>query len=221
MGKIILDPEDKAFIRNRRIYLRSVNGMSVYKKNIPGLQIVGLSFNVIGSLSGKKDDHLVKIMIMVGKFPLGLVLDVKKPEKLSFLSGGDRLELGGRTLEVIETPGHTRGCICFLDRENQYLFAGDTGCNREILVYFDHSGTVKDVMESDEKLLALKDQYKEIWPGHHECPMDASIIEDYRQATETILKNPGIGEKISLDSGYKILYNYKTIGVSYTESHIS
>ena len=128
---------------------------------------------------------------------------------------------GGRTLEVIETPGHTRGCICFLDRENQYLFAGDTGCNREILVYFDHSGTVKDVMESDEKLLALKDQYKEIWPGHHECPMDASIIEDYRQATETILKNPGIGEKISLDSGYKILYNYKTIGVSYTESHIS
>lgn len=149
------------------------------------------------------------------------LIHVKKPEKLSFLSDGDHLELGGRTLEVIETPGHTKGCICFLDRENQYLFAGDTGCNREILVYFDHSGTVKDVMESDEKLLSLKDQYQEIWPGHHECPMDASIIEDYRHAAETILKNPGIGEKIALNPGYKILYNYKTIGISYTESHVS
>ena len=76
-------------------------------------------------------------------------------------------------------------------------------------------------MESDEKLLGLKDQYQEIWPGHHECPMDASIIEDYRHAAETILKNPGIGEKIALNPGYKILYNYKTIGISYTESHVS
>ena len=131
-----------------------------------------------------------------------------------------RLELGGR-----DTGGHretgAQRLICFLDRENQYLFAGDTGCNREILVYFDHSGSVKDVMESDEKLLALKDQYQEIWPGHHECPMDASIIEDYRQAAETILKNPRNRREDFLNPGYKILYNYKTIGISYTESHVS
>ena len=174
----------------------------------------------------KAREHQVKRFAELFGVPLSreeedYLIHVKKPEKLSFLSDGDRLELGGRTLEVIETPGHTKGCICFLDRENRYLFAGDTGCNREILVYFDHSGTVKDVMESDEKLLSLKDQYQEIWPGHHECPMDASIIEDYRHAAETILKNPGIGEKIALNPGYKILYNYKTIGISYTESHVS
>ena len=57
-------------------------GVSVHKENVPGLQVVGLSLNVVGSLSGKKDDHLVKILIRVGKFPLGLVLDVKKPEIL-------------------------------------------------------------------------------------------------------------------------------------------
>ena len=51
--------------------------------------------------------------------------------------------------------------------------------------------------------------------------MDASVIEDYRHAAETILKNPGIGEKIALNPGYKILYHYKTIGISYTESHVS
>ena len=64
-----------------------MDGVTVHEENVPGLQIVGLSFNVIGSLSGKKDDHFVKIMIMVGKFPFGLVLDVKKPEILLQIAG--------------------------------------------------------------------------------------------------------------------------------------
>ena len=59
-----------------------MDGVTVHEENVPGLQVVGLSLNVVGCLSGKKDDHLVKIMIMVRKFSLGLVLDVKKPEIL-------------------------------------------------------------------------------------------------------------------------------------------
>lgn len=40
---------------------------------------------------------------------------------------GDRdvLELGGRRLEVIETPGHTGGHICLADREARLLLTGD------------------------------------------------------------------------------------------------
>ena len=64
-----------------------MDGVTVHEENVPGLQVVGLSLNVVGSLSGKKDDHLVKIMIMVRKFSLGLVLDVKKPEILLQIAG--------------------------------------------------------------------------------------------------------------------------------------
>lgn len=149
------------------------------------------------------------------------LIDAKAPGNISFLKEGDVFDLGGRTLEVIETPGHTKGSICLLEKETQRLYSGDTVCNREILVYFDHSGTVKTVKESDEKLLSRRSEFTEIWPGHHECPLDAAVIEDYRTAAEMILKHPGIGEKISLAEGYKILYNYKSIGISYTESHIS
>lgn len=142
------------------------------------------------------------------------------PGKLTYLTDGELLDLGGRTLRVISTPGHTRGSVCFLDASRGYLFSGDTVCNREILVYFDHSATVEDVKASDERLLSLEQEYREIWPGHHECPLNSSIIRDYIHAAEQILETPDIGEKVNLDLGYKLLYSYKTIGISYVESHI-
>ena len=43
----------------------------------------------------------------------------------AWISGESTIEVGQRTLEVIETPGHTRGHLVFLDRANRLLFAGD------------------------------------------------------------------------------------------------
>ena len=44
----------------------------------------------------------------------------------SLLHDGDVLDLGGRALEVLHTPGHTPDGICLLDTGNGALFAGDT-----------------------------------------------------------------------------------------------
>jgi glyoxylase-like metal-dependent hydrolase (beta-lactamase superfamily II) len=42
-----------------------------------------------------------------------------------WLSSTDVVEANGRSLEVVETPGHTRGHVVFFDTANQLLFAGD------------------------------------------------------------------------------------------------
>ncbi|HXL21413.1 MAG TPA: MBL fold metallo-hydrolase, partial [Candidatus Dormibacteraeota bacterium] len=50
-----------------------------------------------------------------------------KPWKISrFIQGGFKINLGGRTLEIISTPGHTPDAISLLDRANGLLFTGDT-----------------------------------------------------------------------------------------------
>jgi len=50
-----------------------------------------------------------------------------KPWKITaFKHAGDRIDLGGRTLEIIATPGHTPDAICLLDRNAGLLFTGDT-----------------------------------------------------------------------------------------------
>lgn len=42
-----------------------------------------------------------------------------------YLTGGETLVLGERRLEVVATPGHTRGHLCLLDRAGGLFFAGD------------------------------------------------------------------------------------------------
>jgi hydroxyacylglutathione hydrolase len=48
---------------------------------------------------------------------------LEKPPEV-FLEDGATVTLGGLNLEVLHTPGHTPGSLCF--RLGKYLFAGDT-----------------------------------------------------------------------------------------------
>ena len=50
-----------------------------------------------------------------------------RPWKITdYIHDGDHFDLGGRTLEVIATPGHTPDAISLIDRANGLLFTGDT-----------------------------------------------------------------------------------------------
>jgi glyoxylase-like metal-dependent hydrolase (beta-lactamase superfamily II) len=42
------------------------------------------------------------------------------------LGDGQRIEVGGRTLEVLHTPGHSPGGCCLHDAEDGVLYSGDT-----------------------------------------------------------------------------------------------
>lgn len=53
----------------------------------------------------------------------------------SYLHDGDHVDLGGRSLEVLATPGHTPDAICLLDRANRLLFTGDTYYPAPIWLY--------------------------------------------------------------------------------------
>lgn len=47
-------------------------------------------------------------------------------EATRLLDDGDEIDLGGRVLRVLHTPGHTADSICLLDEKNRVLFSGDT-----------------------------------------------------------------------------------------------
>ena len=64
---------------------------------------------------------------------------IKPGERVSFkcdklVGDGDKVEFGCRHLRVIETPGHTAGCVCYVLDDGTKVFTGDTllirGCGR-------------------------------------------------------------------------------------------
>jgi glyoxylase-like metal-dependent hydrolase (beta-lactamase superfamily II) len=64
---------------------------------------------------------------------LGWRIDPPRPTRL--LVDGDTVELGGRTLRVIHTPGHAPDHICLLDEAAGILFAQDQAYYGPLLVY--------------------------------------------------------------------------------------
>ena len=76
---------------------------------------------------------------------------------------GDRLNLAGIPVTVLETPGHTPGSVCLLMED--HLFVGDTlfagSCGRTDLP----GGDSRAMRDSLRRLAALPENYR-VYPGH-------------------------------------------------------
>ena len=79
------------------------------------------------------------------------------------LKDGEEFTFGELKLQVIHTPGHTLGHICFYCKKENILFSGDSlfslGCGRIF------EGTYKQMLESMQKLRSLPEETK-IFCGH-------------------------------------------------------
>jgi hydroxyacylglutathione hydrolase len=70
-------------------------------------------------------------------------------DQVVILRGGERVQAGSHLLEVIPTPGHTKGDICIYDHHNRILFSGDT-------VF--PSGPMENILSDADKQLGSMDQ---------------------------------------------------------------
>lgn len=101
------------------------------------------------------------------------------PAEVQF-NDGDVLRFGeGETIDVIHTPGHTAGSMCYLWRGS--LFSGDTlligGCGRTDF----QGGSAGALYDSvTRKLFALPDGTR-VWPGHDYKGQSVSTIGWERQ----------------------------------------
>lgn len=82
------------------------------------------------------------------------------------LQDGDELTLGGETIKVIHTPGHTVGGACYLVGDvifsGDTLFAGTVGRTDFV------GGDMMTLLASLQKLADLEGDYS-VYPGHEEA----------------------------------------------------
>jgi len=108
-----------------------------------------------------------------------------------WLKDGDMLELGGRSLEVIHTPGHSSNHICILDREARYLFTGDIYYTGNVTSYLP-GGNFVDFVESCRKLVNLTQFYDWLMPAHNEPLVEKEQMVEMYNAAKSILEKSGL-----------------------------
>jgi glyoxylase-like metal-dependent hydrolase (beta-lactamase superfamily II) len=81
------------------------------------------------------------------------------------LKDEETLSFGAIVIQVLHTPGHTQGGVCFLHETTRSLFTGDTlfagTCGRVDLP----GGDWQTMLQSLHKLRGLNGDYK-VYPGH-------------------------------------------------------
>lgn len=109
----------------------------------------------------------------------GFLKELKDKNALRLVKDGDAIRIGKLTLEVLGTPGHTRGGICL--HAPGHLFTGDTlfteGVGRTDLP----GGSERTLLDSiRKKILELPDD-THIWPGHDYGRQKRSTVKEQKK----------------------------------------
>jgi glyoxylase-like metal-dependent hydrolase (beta-lactamase superfamily II) len=92
-----------------------------------------------------------------------------------WLHDGDKIDLGGRVLKVIATPGHTPDAIALLDQKNGLLFTGDSFYLGPIYLYRPETD-LDAYVASMQKLAALAPRLRLLLPSHNVPVADPSYL---------------------------------------------
>ncbi len=92
------------------------------------------------------------------------------------VSDGERIDLGGRTLEVLEIPGHTPDSIALLERDGGYLWTGDTFYVGPIWLYAEETDFAA-YRASLARLAALAPGLTALFPAHNTPEADPALLE--------------------------------------------
>ena len=103
---------------------------------------------------------------------------------------GFKMNLGGRTAEIIATPGHTPDAICLIDRANGLLFTGDTYYPAPIWLYRPETD-LDAYVASVKRIAALEPEIKLVLGAHNIPVAQPSVLPRLVAAIEAVRAGKG------------------------------
>ena len=153
----------KKYIDNQNAKLKFVictHGHFDHIMGIPEMQQIEPNIPVYMS---KKDENMTsEINKMLQMFGIpGNYPPVKVSE---FIDENSKLSIGSHNIEIIETPGHTQGGLCF--KIGNLLFSGDSLFNKEIGRCDLPGGNFNSLISALKTKIITLPEDTEVFPGH-------------------------------------------------------
>ena len=126
--------------------------------------------------------------LVTGPWPRGFDPSVfaVPPFRVNYwLRDGDRLDLGGRELQAIHTPGEAQDHICLLERSRRVLFCGDILLRGPVWTHLE-GGSLEDLIASYGKLMALFDDFDHLMPSHNQPWLDEDLLPATLMAAQAV-----------------------------------
>ncbi len=138
------------------------------------------------------------------------------PEPVA-VEDGQVIDLGGRQLQVIFTPGHTHGSLCVFEEATGVLFTGDNVQANTTTLREWNSSSVEEFYESLQKLSKLP--VKRILGGHRPNDNPPDLLQRKLECAEQILNGAQGEEKTRMGmTTYEL--EWKDTAIEYTKEHL-
>jgi len=108
------------------------------------------------------------------------------------LQDGDLVDLGGRVLQVLHTPGHSPGHVTYLDQEGGTLFTGDTAYLGPLFACFPGSDHLA-FLDSVKRLAALPG-VTAVCPGHNDVITEQGWLGELAECVEAAVAGKVSGQ---------------------------
>jgi len=146
------------------------------------------------------------------KCPVFTEEDYVLPKSMKFLElkDNDSFDLGGLHVDIYALPGHTKGSMVLLVREEKALILGDA-CNKSTFLFDEDSLTVeeyRDVLTELEK--RLLGTYKKVFLCHHDLEASVDIMKNVIEVCDDVLA--GKADDIPFEFMGNINYIAKEVG---------
>ncbi|MEI3503229.1 MAG: MBL fold metallo-hydrolase [Anaerovoracaceae bacterium] len=103
-----------------------------------------------------------------------------------YMEDSDIIDLDGVQLEVIHTPGHTRGSVCIFDGKDRVCFTGDTIFNVDLGRTDLEDGSEEQMIRSITEIIDRWPNDIMIYPGHSDGCTMKKVRKINREFTDII-----------------------------------
>lgn len=122
----------------------------------------------------------------------------------AFIGDGHRIELGGRTLEVVAVPGHTPDAIALLDREAGFLWTGDSFYEGPIWLFAPETD-LEAYRSSMARLAELVPELTTLFTGHNTPVAQPSRLLELNDAVGAMFDGIAVGNRLR-DGGVEFVF---------------